>query len=754
MSAMRFCFVLLLSLCFVLRVSCRYACPKNSKEDKSPARKCAVKELLWGWLNVTNKTAVRAEKVMQNATALRDRANTVETKAKESLKMAQDVMERLQKIKFEKITTVDRAMRMLEHVIARVNTSREEAVKAEKNANESMKAAVGGYGTILLAAKSILSGINNGFISYEIASKKIDEIQIAVGACPEDVLVSKNLSAVADGLDGEKNLSEWKAQTLRLLDSTYDKITKNENTCHFTFNNDPEKFQGVKDAISSAAEGLGNALKEFDTADLALKEAEKNVTNATREAEVVNATMLGRFKKNGEKLCGMIGRHAELSTQLRATVEHLENAKHQATSKMSDTKNLISNAAETNKVVQTVAGAISRLLKTKPLPLSSSGALFASQNITSANESVKRLKDTASVLAQNASSANKSTNEVEREMESTKEVLEHMSKQLIARLNETQLSVNSLSADECNKTFFEVLGKSWDVAFDRALLVNESVLVETEGAIKKLETQIRQMETNLSKINNSVLAIGEKMREAVQFEEKAKTAAADAVADVLRSLMEEVCASATELHKLHMDTDGFKGRAVTLRTNVSEESRRAEAAWRNATANSEMPQDVEDGFTHASRGVVVLEKQLQRVNAQYARVTTGLSEGLKITEDRDAKSHIAVVNFVCDVGSNLTALSLPSVCDGDRIAELVRSLMKDKGTMLNSSSVIVALGELAAKVKERVTAGREQMKKVVSSAADAQAAVEEAIRRARDADAGRRCTPLHRQLLKVLRHIW
>ncbi|CCD18810.1 hypothetical protein, conserved in T. vivax [Trypanosoma vivax Y486] len=413
MPAMRFCFVLLLSVCFVLCVSCAKNCP-HSKGDKSLARMCAVRELLWGWLNVTNKTAVRAEKVMQNATALRDRANTVETKAKESLKMAQDVMERLQKIKFEKITTVDRAMRMLEHVIARVNTSREEAVKAEKNANESMKAAVGGYGTILLAAKSILSGINNGFISYEIASKKIDEIQIAVGACPEDVLVSKNLSAVADGLDGEKNLSEWKAQTLRLLDSTYDKITKNENTCHFTFNNDPEKFQGVKDAISSAAEGLGNALKEFDTADLALKEAEKNVTNATREAEVVNATMLGRFKKNGEKLCGMIGRHAELSTQLRATVEHLENAKHQATSKMSDTKNLISNAAETNKVVQTVAGAISRLLKTKPLPLSSSGALFASQNITSANESVKRLKDTASVLAQNASSANKSTNEVER----------------------------------------------------------------------------------------------------------------------------------------------------------------------------------------------------------------------------------------------------------------------------------------------------------------------------------------------------
>ncbi|CCD19551.1 hypothetical protein, conserved in T. vivax, partial [Trypanosoma vivax Y486] len=360
--------------------------------------------------------------------------------------------------------------------------------------------------------------------------------------------------------------------------------------------------------------------------------------------------MLGRFKKNGEALCGMIGRHAELSTQLRATVEHLGGTKQQVTSKVSDTEDLLANATETNKVVQTVAGAISRLLKAGSLSLSSSGALFASRNITSANESVKRLKDTASVLAQNAASANKSAADVESHTKSSKEILERVNNQPIARLNGTEINVSSLSADECNKTFFEVLGKSWDVAFERALGINDTALLETSDELEQLEAKIKLMESILTKINKSMDDIAATMSNAVQFEEKAKTAAADAVADVLRSLMEEVCASATELHKLHMDTDGFKGRAVTLRTNVSEESRRAEAAWRNATANSEMPQDVEDGFTHASRGVVVLEKQLQRVNAQYARVTTGLSEGLKITEDRDAKSHIAVVNFVCDVG--------------------------------------------------------------------------------------------------------
>ncbi|CCD21478.1 hypothetical protein, conserved in T. vivax [Trypanosoma vivax Y486] len=753
MPAMRFCFVLFLSLCFVLYASGIDRCA-HSKENMTDVRKCAVRELLWGWLNVTNKTAVRAEKVMDNATALRDRANTVETKAKESLKMAQDVMERLKNSDSKQVPVVEKAVKVLKDVIARVNTSREEAVKAEKSANNSTKAAVNGYGVILRAAKTVSQNDQGTEVSHEMTLKKIDMITVGAGGCHDELFVSKNLSDIADKLDLMENLSEWKKQTLRLLNSTYAKITENNTTCHSTFNNDGVKFQGVKDAISSAAEGLGNALKEFDTANLVLKEAEQIVTNATREVEVVNATMLGRFKKNGEALCGMIGRHAELSTQLRATVEHLGGTKQQVTRKVSDTEDLLANATETNKVVQTVVGAISRLLKAGSLSLSPSGSLFASQNITSANESVKRLKYTASVLAQNAASVGGSTNEVESHTKNSKEVLEHISKQLIARLNETQLNINSLSADECNKTFFEVVDKSWGVAFERALLVNESALMETESAIKKLETQIRLMETNLSKINNSVLTITEKMRAAVQFEEKAKTAAADAVADVLRSLMEEVCASATELHKLHMDTDGFKGRAVTLRTNVSEESRRAEGAWRNATANSEMPQDVEDGFTHASRGVVVLEKQLQRIDAQYARVTTGLSEGLKIAKGGDAKIYIPVVNFLRDINSNLTALSLPSVCSGDRITELVQSLMEDRDTMLSSSSVIVALGELAVKVRERVTAARDQMKKVVLSAADAQAAVEEAIRRARDANAGRRCTPLHRQLLNLLQHIW
>ncbi|CCD18151.1 hypothetical protein ERJ75_000184700 [Trypanosoma vivax] len=750
MPAVRFCFVLLLSVCFVLRVSCAKNCI-NSK-DKSDVRMCAVRELLWGWLNVTNKTAVRAGKVMQNATALRDRANTVETKAKESLKMANNVMGRLKNSDSEQVAMVEKAVKVLKNVFYEVNTSRSKAVNAENKANTSMNAAVSGYGVIFRAANSILGKQDDALISYEKALGEINKIQIAKEAvCPEDVLVSKNLSAVADKLDVTKNLSEWKNEMLRLLNSTYDKITQNESTCHFTFS-DAVKFKCVEDAVDGAVKELEVSLEEFNKANLALKEAEKNVTNAAREVEVVNATMLGRFKKNGEALCGMIKRRAGLSMQLDATVEHLKSAKKQTADKVSDTAHLLANITETNEVVQSVTDAISQLLKSESLP--SAAKLFASGDISSANENAKRFKNVATLSAQSVTRAKKSTTELEDQTENNKKEFKHIREQLIARLNETKLNISDLTADECNKKFSEISVGSWEDAFDRALGINETALWETNKTLKQLEAQIELMGSNLTKINSSVRDINEAMSNAEQIREAAKAAAANAFADVLRSLMQEMCSSATELHELQKKNNGLKGTAKALKNNVSVESRRAEAAWKRDNDLSGMPPDVEEGFTYASRGVAVLEKHLQRIDAQYTNVINVVSQELEITEESGAKTYDVAVNFVRDINSNLADFSSPSVCDGGRVAELVQTVMKSREAMLKNVSAIVSLGELAAKVRERVTAARDQMRKAVSSAADAQAAVEEAIRRARDADAGRRCTPLHRQLLNVLRHIW
>ncbi|KAH8612826.1 hypothetical protein ERJ75_000850100 [Trypanosoma vivax] len=112
-----------------------------------------------------------------------------------------------------------------------------------------------------------------------------------------------------------------------------------------------------------------------------------------------------------------------------------------------------------------------------------------------------------------------------------------------------------------------------------------------------------------------------------------------------------------------------------------------------------MPQDVEEGFTDASRSVVVLEKQLQCIDAQQTKVTTGLEKELKSIEGRDAKRYNVAVNFVRGINSRFTVFLSPGVCNDDHIAGLVRSLTGDKDTVLNNVLAIVSRAELVAKVK-------------------------------------------------------
>ncbi|KAG8341866.1 hypothetical protein TRVL_07306 [Trypanosoma vivax] len=751
---MRLCFLLLLSLCAALRVNGKYHC-SVTKDDKSNVRMCAVKELLWGWLNVTNKTTVRAEKVMRNVTKLKVVADKVNAKAQASLSVASDVLERLKtNNNFEKIATVEQAVKMLEAVIAKVSTCHKKVIDAGKSANESKSVAVNyGYGAISAAAKSIVVNYIGEEISHQKTLEKIGEIKIGENdVCPEQLFVSRNLTEMADKLDVMENLDEWKNRTLKLLDTTYNQITQNRSTCHWTFNNGPEKFKGVRDAIEGAAEGLGNALKEFNAADADIKQAEHDVRSATREVQAVNTTMLDRFKQGGAMLCGMLGRHLEVDTQLRSISERLESTKQQTDSAAKGTADLLSNATGERKVVQSALDTILTFQQT--VALSMSRALFASGNATLASGSVTRFEGVASLLVKNATREQEAIAEVDGQKKSTDEMFEHIKKQLIARLSETQLNASNPTADNCNKVLSGALYKPWEHVFDLALRINESALQEMNTTLGQLEAQVKLLGSNLAAINNSVSDITAAMSSAVQVRETAKTAAANAVADVLRSLMKDMCASSSELSELQKKNNELKGTADALKNKVSVESRHAEAAWKRDSLVSEVPQDVEDSFTHASKSVAVLAKHLQRVDAQYFRAVSELEKWLTKSDESDAKSYDVLANFVRGIKSNLPAVSSPNVCSDGHIDEVVASLLQRPDAMLKNVSFVVSLGELAAKVEGRVAAAREQMGKVASSADDAQAAVEEAIRRARNTAAGRRCTPLHRQLLNILKHIW
>ncbi|CCD21358.1 hypothetical protein, conserved in T.vivax [Trypanosoma vivax Y486] len=339
-----------------------------------------------------------------------------------------------------------------------------------------------------------------------------------------------------------------------------------------------------------------------------------------------------------------------------------------------------------------------------------------------------KFRDVASLLAQNAARAQRAIAEVEDQKESIDEVFEYIKEQLIARSNEAQLNISNVTADNCHKELSGDSHKPWEHVFDLALRMNETALLLTNRTLEQLEAQIKLWGPNLTKINSSVHDVTVAMGNAEHIRETAKTAAASAVSDVLRSLMREVCASAAELYEQHTKNNGFKGKTEAFKNNVSAESRRAGTEWKRDNDLSGMPQDVEDGFTYASKSVAVLKKHIRRADAQYVKVVSELEKEFTKSDESSANSYDGVFSFVRDINSDLTATSSPRVCKSDHIDEVVVSLLKNNDAMLKNVSVIVSLGELAAKVKERVAAVRDQMKKVFSSAAGAREAVEQAIR--------------------------
>ncbi|KAH8620237.1 hypothetical protein ERJ75_000082100 [Trypanosoma vivax] len=237
---------------------------------------------------------------------------------------------------------------------------------------------------------------------------------------------------------------------------------------------------------------------------------------------------------------------------------------------------------------------------------------------------------------------------------------------------------------------------------------------------------------------------------ALKVAQAKKKSDATAFAQALVGIMETLCGYAQKIHTLQAERDKLEGTVVTLKDKVSTESKIA----KQGRQTEAIPQDVEDGFTYASRRVSLLEKHLHQTNALYKTVVKELVERLKKASSNSVTRHTAIGNLVRDITSDVTDFSSRSLCKELHIPDVVALLMTGNDTMLENVSALDNLRKFTAKIDEQVKVIKRKMGKVASSAADAQAAVEEAIRRAHEAAAGRRCTPLHRQLLNVVQHIW
>ncbi|CCD21723.1 hypothetical protein ERJ75_000411400 [Trypanosoma vivax] len=212
-------------LVFVLPTSLRCVgasgvkCHQYSTKNLSDDDKCVAKDILWGWLNVTNKCNVRALEVLKNVTELRKRGKEVETEADKVIAEYKDLLGAVG-IRAEGYVTfnIKKAFEKAQNAIAQVKKSYTNASTAEQAANNSKEGVFNSFDAIIRASR-VVSGYSCSTAVNYTGTKEVLEMN-KTESCNDTAKynVSARLSSYAEQLDEAKNLTEWKEGLVNLFD--------------------------------------------------------------------------------------------------------------------------------------------------------------------------------------------------------------------------------------------------------------------------------------------------------------------------------------------------------------------------------------------------------------------------------------------------------------------------------------------------------------------------------------------------------
>ncbi|KAH8609995.1 hypothetical protein ERJ75_001146300 [Trypanosoma vivax] len=130
---------------------------------------------------------------------------------------------------------------------------------------------------------------------------------------------------------------------------------------------------------------------------------------------------------------------------------------------------------------------------------------------------------------------------------------------------------------------------------------------------------------------------------------------------------------------------------------------------------------------------------------------------MKLNEVHAGNTNVfdAISDAVLGIFADTPGKPHENVCTRNAISELVQKLKGKSGdfSLLRDTSVITELNRFATKMSDELKATTRRMNKVAVRADEANEALAEAVRRAREDSAGRRCLPLQ-QLFNALSGWW
>ncbi|CCD20988.1 hypothetical protein ERJ75_000075700 [Trypanosoma vivax] len=741
-----FCCLLLFSVLWCDATASAHWC--SEKRPLPREKVCATKDVLLGWMNVANKPALRAEAVMKNVSEIMLRARNIKAKAENLMTKYEKLLASLYPADYkEELAIIDQAIVDVNKSIGRANESELISKNALKAAEDSFGSSTICFNAIMRAAHVMWKSGINGKWNYTSVKATLDKHSVD---CDEKYNISKILDSSTGDIDSV-NLTEWKNKTLDILQKTYNRVELNKCDYHSTLWND-NKVEDVKKAVMDAVRHLEVAVHSFELSHTALNKAVNSLESASNAVQAANNSLLA--SNNAKLFCEIVFQFSKREKRLKTVKENVNGKKQNAGNALERSNRVHEDAKAAYKLVIDVAA------WTKGDDLTLVFKWSGAHNLeNAARNAAAAASGVASTSVFGASEASTSVKEIQNMVDTQLGLMRRVKDHLVDMNVAAGTGISDATFDACSNTLSHILKNKSTEAIRRIAKFNTSLLSELNVMMHKIDGEADATERNLSDLSNKVKEANSNAHDASLLAKQATENVKQIIVKVLSGIVTKLCATVGELRVLHNKAEAFSAHAAHAQKNISEWLLRVGDAERESDALVYLATSVEDAFATAEKRLEVLKRVLHRADEQRGKVAGELAASAVVAErSRNGATQVnkTLRDVLANITSRVSATFSKDVCNASLMSESLKLLsnMTDHPAVMSSLHVVAQLNRLADSMENQVLKGHRLMRVAGASSAQVDAALEEAIRMARERSGKPQCPALYRQLLGALGLHW
>ncbi|KAG8340005.1 hypothetical protein TRVL_09167 [Trypanosoma vivax] len=556
-----------------------------------------------------------------------------------------------------------------------------------------------------------------------------------------NITYKKILNSSTENID-TVNLTEWKDKALQVLNKTYNGIKLNTKKYHWSLTNGSEKIGDVQKAAVKAVARLEVAVKNFELYRVAVSDAVKKVNSASSVVEAANNSVLASV--NGKIFCEIVGRFSNSNERLRA-----------AGKKLTDRTQRAASVVTISKRVQAEVTIADELIKEVGVWLR--GNNLALVHKLSGTHDVAKASNAVSTSVRAASKAVSIVNEIEEKVKAEHELIKFVETQL-ANMSAVAGASISVEFDVCNSRVSEILKKESSEVIRSIAKFNTTLLSVLNKTLQEIGSTTGVIERNLSGVIRQVQEANSNAQNVFLLSNQATENVRETIVELVSGVVAELCAVLSRLRALHDEAGAFSVHAAHGQTNISEWLVRVGNVAGESDGFADLSGSIEGAFATAGKRLEVLKRVLHRADEQRCKVVGKLAASVAVKESDKHGIQInkTLHNVFSNITSRVSADFSKDACNASLMSESLKLLsnMTDHPAVMNSLQAVTQLNKLTESMKERVLKAHNLMRMATDSSAQADAALEEAIRMARERSGKPQCPALYRQLLNMLGLHW